>query len=436
MNTEANNRPEAKDQLRPQHWKWAAAASMADYIDAGSTVSIGVTLAIWAAYFHVGAGPVGIIGALGAGGISTGIGAILGGRLGDVLGRKRIYQYDLLVYALGALLIVFSFSFWQFILGIMLIGLAFGADVPTSWSLIAEFSPKGSRGKLMGLTYVFWSLGPVVTSLLSLAFTPLGVLGARLIFVHLFIAAMVTWFLRRGLKESVRWKESRDRTGTPALMSREQIRAIFSRRNVKGIVFLIAVYLTFNLVSGTIGSVFQPYILKTVGATTQFTSVAISLLGGVIGILSTSFIYMRFADRVSSRLLFGIAAALMVLAYVPMLVFGLTITTALIDVVLFGMGSGFGIEAFFRTWSGELFPTAVRNTAQGLCWGTVKIATGGFRFVVPLLAVSGFNTLIVIVVSLLAASGIIGILFAPRTRGRSLDEIDLLDDALIAPEFG
>ena len=417
------------EQLESRHWKWAAAASMADYIDAGSTVAAGATLAIWATYFGGGKGWVGTAGAIGAGGISTGIGALLGGRFGDVLGRKRIYQYDLLVYAIGALVVVFTVSLWQLLVGFVLIGLAFGADVPTSWSLIAEFSPRASRNRLMGLTFVFWNSGPIVTLLLSLAFTPLGVLGARLLFLHLFVVAMITWWFRRGLSESARWRRTRERQGAQPLLSRAQLATLFSNKNLAGMAFLISVYLTYNLVSGSVSSIFQPYIFKTVGVSSQAQSVALSGLGFLLGICGTGLIYMRYADRVRTRYLFGASAVIVTVSYLPFLFFGLSTTTALINVVLFGFGAGFGQEAFFRAWSAELFPTAIRNTAQGLTWGLVKVGTGVFRFFVPALAASSFRTLALIVVVLLVMSGVIGVAFAPRTRGRSFDEIDRADEA-------
>ena len=44
---------------------------------------------------------VGLLAALGPNAFGAAIGALIGGRLGDLFGRKRIYQYDLLVYGLG-----------------------------------------------------------------------------------------------------------------------------------------------------------------------------------------------------------------------------------------------------------------------------------------------------------------------------------------------
>src|SRR5919197_975612 len=115
-----------------QVWRWTVLASMASYIDAGSIV--------------------GLLAAFSSNAISTAVGALIGGRLGDLWGRKRIYQFDLLVYAFGILWIVFAQSTWMLFVGYVLVGLAVGADVPTSWSLVGEFSPNRARARLLGLT--------------------------------------------------------------------------------------------------------------------------------------------------------------------------------------------------------------------------------------------------------------------------------------------
>jgi inositol transporter-like SP family MFS transporter len=124
--------------------------------------------------------------------------AFLGGRLGDKLGRKRIYQWDLIVYAFGVLLIALAVNPAMLFAGTFIVGVAVGADVPTSLALVGELAPARGRGRLMGLTQVAWSLGPVVVLVMALALNPLGMLGTRLVFGQLFVVAVVTWALRQG----------------------------------------------------------------------------------------------------------------------------------------------------------------------------------------------------------------------------------------------
>src|ERR671921_1025062 len=193
-----------------QQWYWTVLAAMASYIDAGSIVAIAAGLALWQEYLSMSSTTVGLLAAIGPNAIGAAVGALVGGRLGDLLGRKRIYQYDLLLYAFGTLWMVFAFNTPMLIIGTFLVGLAVGADVPTSLALVGELAPSKARSKLMGLTQVAWSLGPIITLGLALVLAPYGLLGIRIVFVHLFVVAMVTWYLRQGLTESATWTAARN----------------------------------------------------------------------------------------------------------------------------------------------------------------------------------------------------------------------------------
>jgi MFS family permease len=82
----------------------------------------------------------------------------------------------MLFYAFGMVWLVFAIRPWMIVAGFVLVGLAVGADIPASWSLIAEMAPKGRRGKHNGVAQILWYLGPVVVLLLFLAMAPLGLL--------------------------------------------------------------------------------------------------------------------------------------------------------------------------------------------------------------------------------------------------------------------
>ena len=133
-----------------EDWKNTILAGLANYIDAGSIVAGGAALALWTETYRMSHSLVGLIGALGPNAISAGIGALIGGRLCDLFGRKKIYQFDMLFYAFGMLWLVFAMNAWMVVFGFFLVGLAVGADIPASWSLIAEIAPKGQRGKHSG----------------------------------------------------------------------------------------------------------------------------------------------------------------------------------------------------------------------------------------------------------------------------------------------
>lgn len=404
----------AQDQ---DNWRNTILAGLANYIDAGSIVAGAAALAMWQQQYGLSNDFVGLIAAFGPNAIGAGVGALIGGWLCDKLGRKRIYQWDMLVYALGMAMLVFAVAPWMIVTGFLIVGLAVGADIPASWSLIAEEAPDTRRGKHSGVAQVLWYLGPVVVLLLSLALTDLGVLGARIVFAHLLVIALGLMLLRRKMKESRRWEETQR-----ADVVRPPVSSLFKGRYLTAILGLVGMYGFWNLWAGTNGFFF-PYILQTLGTADQAGSVAIQALSFTIGMASIYFIFMRFADKVNQRRLFILSAVIQVVGMALLAVFPLTIPVALLYVFLLQLGGGFGAQSFFQLWSAEMFPTALRATAQGLCFAVVRIALGFFSFFVPALTATGFTTLAWILVGFLAVSGIIGALWAPRNEGKSLEQI-------------
>ena len=405
-------------------WKNTILAGLANYIDAGSIVAGSAALALWVTQFHLTAAFIGLIGAFSANAISAGIGALIGGRLCDYFGRKKIYQYDMLFYAFGMLWLVFAFQPWMIVVGFVLVGLAVGADIPASWSLIAELAPQGARGKHSGVAQVLWYLGPVVVLLMSLALSPFGVLGARIVFAHLAVIAIVLTFFRRRMSESALWAEARAAASRGERRPGGRLRDLFTPQNLRSMLFLIGMYGIWNLWAGTNGFFF-PYILRTVGAQTQVASIAMQAGGFLVAMVSIGLFFMRYSDHVRQKTLFGISAIIQVVGMALLALFPLTTAVALVYLFLVWFGSGFGAQSFFQLWSAELFPTLLRSTAQGLTFAVVRIALGLWSFFVPILTATGFTKVAWILVGFLTLSGIIGYLGAPSNEGKSLSQIEL-----------
>ena len=70
-----------------------------------------------------------------------------------------------------------------------------------------------------------------------------------------------------------------------------------------------------------------------------------------------------------------------------------------------------------------MFPTLLRSTAQGVMFAVVRIGLGIWSFFVPTITAAGFHTLAWILTGFVAASALLGLLFAPSNAGKSLDEI-------------
>ncbi|WP_344310121.1 MFS transporter [Fodinicola feengrottensis] len=400
-----------------QQWKWSILAAMASYLDAGSIVALGTGLALFKSELGLSTFGVGALAAIGPNALGCAVGAFIGGRLGDRLGRKRIYKWDLIIYAFGILLIGLSFNPVFLFAGTFIVGVAVGADVPTSLALVGELAPAKARGRLVGLTQVAWNLGPVVVLVMALVLTPLGLLGTRIVFLQLFVAALVTWALRRGIAESARWQAAKDQLS--------QFRAIFRGPNLRALVWTATIYTFWGLAAGTAG-IFTPYVIQTLHAGSQAAGVALSCAGFVIGILGTIFIFMLINDRSyqTRRLMWGIGAILQVIAYAIYLVLPFTIPVVIANIVLFGLGAAIAGESTYKVFSQELFPTTLRSTAQGFTFGLARTALGIWSFFVPALAAVRIGPVALLLTAFLAVSGIVGFFFMPHTVGKPLEEIE------------
>ncbi|NYI04687.1 MFS transporter [Allostreptomyces psammosilenae] len=413
--------PEQDDgKVSRQQWRWTALAGMASYLDAGSIVAISSGLALFQTHYGLSDNLTGALTAIGPNAIGAAIGAFIGGRLGDKLGRKRIYQYDLLLYAAAILLIAFSTGPVMLFAGTFLVGLAVGADVPTSLALVGEFSPAKARGRLLGFTQVSWSLGPVVVLLLAWALSGLGLLGIRIVFLSLFVVAVVTYLMRQGMVESATWKTA----AASGAAARVRVRDLFSGPNLQAMLLTGGIYLFWNLAAGTNGT-FTPYMIETLGAGSQATSVLLSCASFALVIVGSLAFYMRLADRSHQhrRVMWIVGSVMQVAAYGVFLFADFTIPVIIFNVVLFGIGQALAGEAVYKTYSQELFPTMLRGTAQGITFGTSRVILGIWSFFVPTLAATGITTVAAFLTVSLAICAVIG-LFLPNTTGKSLEQVE------------
>jgi inositol transporter-like SP family MFS transporter len=338
----------------------------------------------------------------------------------DRFGRKTIYQYDMLFYAFGMLFLVFAWAPWMIVLGFVLVGLAVGADIPASWSLIAEQAPDKKRAAHSGVAQLLWYLGPVAVLTAAYLLTPFGITGVRWIFGHLAVLAIALTFLRARMRESQRWEEVQAKTGGEATSI--SWRHLFSPAYLGSMLFLASMYGFWNLWAGYNGF-FTPYLIAQ-NNLPAWTATMLPASYFLIGMFSIFGIFMTLADKVNQRLLFGISAAMHVAGMALLAIFGFKLEIVILHVIIMGIAAGFGAQSFFQLWSAELFPTAIRSTAQGATFAIVRIALGIWSLAVPSLAATDFTTLAWILTGFLVVSGVVGLVWAPRNEGKSLEQIE------------
>ncbi|MEV4155627.1 MFS transporter [Nocardia salmonicida] len=407
-------------------WKATISVAMSNYIEAGSIIAIATSLTFWQDAFGISNFAVGLLAALSANAFGAAIGAGIGGPLCDRFGRKAIYTYDLLVYMAGVLLAAFAVSFPMLLAAFVITGLAVGAGVPASWTYIAEQAPTTQRARHVGTAQLAWSIGPLIGFALAAALAPLELVGSRLIFLHLFVVAAVVWWIRQGLAESQIWKDESGAAANTAAGG-SGFRGLFSRRiNITALLVLMGIYGFWNTVAGQAG-IFMPRVYDSAGVHSAVQQNLLQVLVWACTVAATYFGFMRYADRVSQRLLYVIGAALGVLAWCVLVFFtDAGMPTLLVFAVLWGISAGIGAQAFYSLWTSELFATPYRASAQGFMFFVVRSATGLLSYFFPtLLAATGLTTVGLLLVALLAVALIIGAVFAPRTQGKSLQQIEI-----------
>jgi MFS transporter, SP family, inositol transporter len=398
--------------------------AMSNYLEAGSIVAGAGGLTLWMEYLNLNDAKLGLLGALSANGFGSAIGAFLGGILVDKFGRKFIYKYDLLVYMLGILLITFSFNFPMLLVGYVVTGIAVGAAIPAAWTYIAEEAPKGERAARVGWGQLAWSIGPAITLFLSVMLAPLGLLGSRIIFALLFVVALITWIMQQQIGESKIWTEEKEKSRKVTETQDVSWKQLFTiKANIKAITLLVGIYVFWNLVAGVMGY-FMPYIYETVGGLSASQANLLQGFLWTLTVAATYFVFIKLGDRVNRKLLYGIGAGMGIAAWLVLTFGGMGMFELFTFVVLWGIAAGFGAQAFYGLWAGELFHTRYRAKAQGFIFALARVAVGLISLVVPLMISSfGFQAAGMVMIGFLLIAAVIGLIMAPETRGKSLEQI-------------
>ncbi|MBO4851827.1 MAG: MFS transporter [Prevotella sp.] len=441
--------------------KSTLAVSLTNYLDAGAIVAGASGLTLWKDYLGLTEGHLGWLNAISANCLGAAIGAIIGGFLADRYGRKAIYTYNMLVYMAGVALILCSVNFPMLLAGFLVTGISVGVGVPASWTYISESSETGNRGRNIGISQMAWGIGPTIILILGTLLAPptggagsegvlfgfvkgvaslfgatgagLHVFSSRIVFASLFIVAFIAWLLQRRLEESKEWVNLQSDTSTDTEEQTSSNKSLFAsfgdlftnRINVRTMLFLAGMYLTWNLVSSVMGF-FQQHIYETAGGLSNEHANLLSV-GQWLIIIVTTFFFSMIVDKVNQRWLYFIGVSFAVLAWLLIITIGVnSIAGLLVFTLLWGLQAGISVQSFYALWASELFPARYRAAAQGVMFFIVRglSAVWGLCFVnIYGEEGEGFTIAAWVMLALLLISLIIGTAGAPETRGKSLEEI-------------
>lgn len=431
--------------------KSTIAVSLTNYLDAGAIVAGASGLTLWQKYLGLSELHLGWLNFISANCLGAALGAIIGGFLADKYGRKFIYTYNLIVYMVGVLLIMCSVNFPMLLFGFLVTGISVGIGVPASWTYISESSENDRRGRNICISQMSWGFGPMIILLLGMFFAPdgylftwvealghavegvglteeaLNVFSSRVVFLSLFIVAFIAWNMQRKLEESHDWKASRDAVKAKGEDTGllHAFAVLFSNKTaVKTVCFLATIYLTWNLVASVMGF-FQPHIYETAGGVSNEQANMLSCVGWAI-VVAITFVLSFLIDKLPHKLFYilGLVAALATWLVIIAGVNGIGSLWAFS--ILWGINGGLSVQIFYALWGSELFPAKFRAGAQGLMFFIVRGLSAIWGLVFTYIygeQGEGFSIAAYCMIALLLISLVVGVIGAPNTRGKSLEQI-------------
>ncbi|EFH84822.1 MFS transporter [Ktedonobacter racemifer] len=427
----------------------AFVSAMGAFLDGYDNLVIGAVLLLLQPAWKLTAPQLGLISS--AAFLGMALGGLIFGRLTDKIGRQTSFILDLSLFVIGGLVSAFASNISILLIGRFIAGLAIGADVPISTSLIAEFSPKNKRGFLTGLMQPFWFAGATVSGIVTIVFLLNGNQNAwRWALGLSAVIAVIVMLLRTRMPESPRWllakgqnvdqeefsrKVDESSTSVPSSVDAEsKVSVLFSKRYAVPLT-VVLVFWFVSIYRGSSFNSYLPILLQTFGVHGNIAALEVNTVLYLIYAV-VSFITALFLDRIGRRsiiltswlinVVFTFAVAF-VTGSQPILFVALILASTICNQI---------VTTALYPWSVEFFPTMLRGTAQGLATGISRFGAMFATFIFPILQVSLGWTWAVTVVSVVMFIGlIVGFILRPvATENRSLEEILGSESKLIGTE--
>jgi MFS family permease len=342
------------------------------------------------------------------------LGGLIFGPVADRYGRAKTMALTILIYAGFTALCAIAGSWQELAFYRFLTGLGIGGEWSAGAALIAETWPERSRGKAAGIMQACGGIGFFLASLLYLA---VGPYGWRWVFAFGILPAIVAFYIRRSLHEPERWVRAKAQASP--------LRAIFKkplRRDV-----LVGTALAVIATVGYQGALqwvpsWISAMLHAQGAPSAIPQVSLITtvlnFGGMIGCVILPLV-AEHSGRKRALLIYFLGAVI----FIPTTFFlARTFLQALLISPLMGF-FGAGVFAGFAIYFPELFPTALRATAQGFCYNFARVLSAVAPLAVgAIVSAYGSFAPAIAVVSLVYALGLLVLMFARETKGQALPE--------------
>jgi len=409
----------------PEARRALLAASLGWMLDAFDVMLYSLVLAELVRAFGISLTTAGYLGSLTL--MASAAGGVLFGVAADRIGRTRALSLSILLYSVFTAACGLATSVTMLAVFRVLLGLGMGGEWASGAALVSETWPAEHRGKALGLMQSCWAIGYGLAAIVTALVLPR--FGWRAVFFVGVLPALLTWWIRQRVPEPEAWlavKRGTAKDGaadappvvgagwggafSALLGERLPLTVILTLMNAAtmfawwGFNLWIPAYLSLPPERGGMGlataTMANFVIVMQVGM--WFGYVTFGFVSDALGRKPTYVVYLLAASALMGA--YAVTRdARTLLALGPFVAF-------------FGTGyfSGFGAI------TAELYPTAVRATAQGLTYNIGRLASAVAPFVVGSLATTrGFGTAFsVAAAAFLVAAALWA--WIPETRGRAL----------------
>ncbi len=397
--------------VAPYQWRTLLAAMLGWLLDAMDVMLYAFALTAIKAEFSLSAATAGALASVTL--LTSAFGGVAFGVLADRIGRARALMWSILIYSVFTALTATSGSLAELLLWRSLVGIGLGGEWAAGSVLVAESWPAEHRGKAIGLMQSGWAIGYILAAVLASAILPTH--GWRALFAVGVLPALLAFWIFRSVPEPEVWRRGRRAERTPLAAAlrppvlRNAIAATVVTTTVLfaywGLFTWIPAYLASPVASGGAG-------MSVVRSSGWIIPMQVGAFLGYV-------LFGVLADRFGRKpvfIAFVLGAAVLVPAYGRM---------ALHPLVLMILGPligffGHGYFSVFGAMLAELFPSAIRATAQGFCYNFGRAVSALAPFTIGALADRhGIGSALALTSAFFLAGAFL-ILLLPETRGEEL----------------